>query len=291
VTYRRRSSPLHSAGAGAGALFCLALGAAALIVSDPILLAAIAAAVLGAAIGARVGGEVARTASFTLPFAVAIAGLNALLTRDGLTVIMRLGDLPLLGSTDVTLEATVYGLILGLRAVVVIACGMLYTAAIDPDEMLALLRPLSFRSALTATLATRMVPVLRRDARRLAEAQRCRPGPPPSRATLMRAATAGVLDRALDVAAVLEVRGYGASGAGRRRGRPRHRPWNRHDAAFAMAAAVVLALALTAGPLGGAAFSAYPGLEVGSGPGVLALAAGLVAAAVLPFADRRGIGR
>ena len=35
--------------------------------------------------------------------------INALVTRDGLTVIVRLGDLPLLGHTDVTLEATVYG--------------------------------------------------------------------------------------------------------------------------------------------------------------------------------------
>ena len=53
--------------------------------------------------------------------------------------------------------------------------------------------------------------MLARDARRLADAQRCRPGPPPSRARLVRAATAGVLDRALDVAAALEVRGYGAA--------------------------------------------------------------------------------
>lgn len=287
MSYRRRSSPLHSAGAGVGALFCFALGAAALMLSNPIVLAAVAVAVLGAAIGAGVGGQVARTVRFTLPFALAIAVLNALLTRDGLTVIVRLGDLPLIGQTDVTLEATVYGLILGLRAVVVIACGALYTAAVDPDEILALLRPLSFRSALTATLATRLVPVLLRDSRRLAEAQRCRPGPPPSRATLMRAATAGVLDRALDVAAVLEVRGYGAGGRGRRG----HRPWNRHDPAFATASAVILMLALAAGPLGGAGFSAYPALDVTSGAGVLAAAAGLVLAAALPFADRRGIGR
>ena len=140
-----------------------------------------------------------------------IALVNALVTRNGLTVIVRLGDLPVLGHTDVTLEATVYGSILGLRAVALILCGALYTAAVDPDEVLQLFRRVSFRSALTATLATRMVPVLMRDSRRLADAQRCRPGRPPSRVALMRAATAGVLDRALDVAAALEVRGYGAA--------------------------------------------------------------------------------
>ena len=102
--------------------------------------------------------------------------VNALVTRDGLTVIVRLGDLPVLGQTDVTLEATVYGAVLGLRAVALVLCGALYTAAVDPDEVLRLFRRVSFHSALTATLATRMVPVLARDSRRLADAQRCRPG-------------------------------------------------------------------------------------------------------------------
>jgi hypothetical protein len=43
-----------------------------------------------------------------------------------------------------------------------------------------------------------MVPVLKRAARHLADAQRCRLGPPPSRLALMRAACNGALeDRAL----------------------------------------------------------------------------------------------
>ncbi len=126
-----------------------------------------------------------------------------------------------------------------------ILSGALYTAAVDPDEVLRLLRRVSFHSALTATLATRMVPVLLRDSRRLADAQRCRPGPPPSRFSLMRAATAGVLDRALDVAAALEVRGYGAA----RRPPRRRRAYSRHDLAFAGAALAIVAgaVALRAG--------------------------------------------
>ena len=80
-----------------------------------------------------------------------------------------------------TLEATTYGGILGLRALIVIACFALHSAAVDPDELLRAFRRLSFRSALTAALATRMVPVLARDARRFRDAQRCRPGRPASR--------------------------------------------------------------------------------------------------------------
>src|SRR5690242_21570893 len=43
---------------------------------------------------------------------------------------------------------------------------------------LRLLRRVSYRSALTAALATRLVPVLARDASRMNEAARCRPHPP-----------------------------------------------------------------------------------------------------------------
>jgi energy-coupling factor transport system permease protein len=257
------------------------------MLSNPIALSAVALAVIGAAVGAGVGRQLAGMARWAVPFGLVIALLNALLARNGLTVIIRLGQLPILGHTDVTLEATVYGAILGLRAVVVILCGALYTAAVDPDEMLGLMRRLSFRSALTATLATRMVPVLLRDSRRLAEAQRCRPGRPPSRITLMRAAAGGVLDRALDVAAVLEVRGYGAASRP-----PRVRQaYGRHDLAFTAAAGIVLGLAI-AGRYGGlAGFSAYPTVWVPAGLEVLASSAGLLVVALAPFADRRGIGR
>jgi energy-coupling factor transport system permease protein len=287
VSYRRRASPLHSARAGAACAYCLALALAALMLSNPVTLAAVLVAVLAAGVGAGVGREMRRAVLFSLPLAVAIALVNALVTRNGLTVIVRLGNLPILGHTDITLEATAYGAILGLRAMAVILCGALYTAAVDPDQVLRLFRRVSFRSALSASLATRMVPILIRDSKRLADAQRCRPGRPPSRLQLMRAASNGVLDRALDVAAALEVRGYGALHRP-----PRERsPYSRHDLAFTAAAVAVLGLALASRIAGLAPFQAYPALRSPAGPGVLAVAAAIVVCAALPFADRRGIER
>jgi energy-coupling factor transport system permease protein len=288
LIYRRRASPLHAARVGVGCVWCLALALAALVLSAPVALGAVTLAIAVAGVRAGIGREMRRAAVFALPLGLAVMLVNALVVRDGLTVIVRLGHLPVLGQTDVTLEATVAGAVLGLRAVALIMCGALYTAAIDPDEVLRLFRRFSFHSALTATLATRMVPVLARDARRLADAQRCRPGRPPSRVQLMRAATAGVLDRALDVAAALEVRGYGAA---RRSPRSARRPWSRHDYAFALSAAGIVALAVTARAVGWARFASDPALHVPVGAGGLAVAAGLLGCALAPFADRRGIER
>ena len=288
MSYRRRASPLHAARAGAGCAYCASLLVAALVLSAPVALGAVLLAIAGAGVGAKVGRELRRAALFASGLGLAVMLINALVVRDGLTVIARLGNLPVFGQTDITLEATVSGAVLGARAVALVLCGALYTAAVDPDQVLRLFRRVSFHSALTATLATRMVPVLARDARRMAEAQRCRPGPPPSRARLVRAATAGVLDRALDVAAALEVRGYGSAGRAPRAGA---RPWSRHDIAFTVAAVAIVTLAVGGRVAGLERFSADPALHAPVSAGGLAVAAGLLVAALLPFADRRGIER
>jgi len=289
MTYRRRESPLHAARASIGAAFCLVLTAVALVIEHPLVLLALLGALLLAGAGARVGREVARAVFvFGLPFAFAIAAINALVVRDGATVLVRGWVVPVLGRLDVTLEATAYGAILGLRAMIALGCGALLSAAVDPDELLRGFRRLGFRSALTAALATRMVPVLARDAGRLRDAQRCRGGEPATRLALVRAVTSGALDRAVDVAAALEVRGYGAPGA-----RPARMPraWSRHDVAFGLAT-LGLAVLGTGAALGSwDGFGAYPRLVAPVGAGVLALSAALALLTVAPLLDRRGIGR
>jgi energy-coupling factor transport system permease protein len=290
MSYRRRASPLHAARAAVGIGWCVALAGAALVLANPVALGAVIVSVLAAGLLAGVGQELRRAALLAIPLAVTIAVVNALVTRDGLTVILRLGDLPVLGVTDVTLEATVYGAVLGLHAAALILVGALYSVAVDPDEVLRLFRRVSFRSALTATIATRMVPVLLRDSRRLADAQRCRPGRPPGRLQLMRATTAGVLDRALDVAAALEVRGYGAARAPARRAGQRS-PLSRHDLGFAASALGVLAIAIGARAGGLVPFRAYPTLDCPTGPRELLVALALVLCALAPFANRQGIER
>jgi energy-coupling factor transport system permease protein len=288
VIYRRRATPLHAARAAAGMLWCAALGAIALVSDHPVVLAGALVAVVGAGMAAGVGRELGRAARFAVPLALVLALINPLVVRDGLTVIARLGELPVLGRLDITLEATAYGGVLGLRALVLVLVGALYTAAVDPDEVLLLFRRAGFRSALTATLATRMVPVLARDGARLADAQRCRPpgAGRAHRAVVVRAVAAGALDRAVDVAATLEVRGYGSA----RRGAAPRRPWSRHDLAFAASAAVLFALVVAVQVAGALDFHAYPALRLAGGPVTWAVAAAVAVLALLPFLDRRGVG-
>ena len=282
MTYRRRASPLHAARAGVGAAWCVTLGLVALSIEHPLVLGVLLAAVLACAAAARVGRQVAVTLAWGLPFALAVALINTLVTRDGVTVLLRGWNLPALGQTDVTLEALVYSAILGLRFLIVIGCAGILAAAVDPDELLRAMRRLSVRSGVTAAVAARLMPVLARDARRLADAQRARGSGDAHRVAILRAVTTGALDRATDVAATLELRGFGA---GRRPAR-RRRPLSRHDLAFAASTVGLIALGVAIGVEDWAPFDAIPRIEAGA---ALVPALALALCALLPFADRRGI--
>jgi energy-coupling factor transport system permease protein len=288
VTYARRASPLHATRAAVASAWCIVLAIVALSFDHPLVLGALLATVVAAAGAARVGRRVAVSLLVALPFAVVIGLVNPLVVREGLTVIARLGTVPVFGALDVTAEATAYGGVLALRALVIIGCFALHSAAVDPDDLLRAFRRVSFRSALTAALATRLVPVLARDARRLHDAQRCLAGEPAPRRAVFRAVASGALDRAVDVAATLEVRGYGAA---RRPPREGGRPWSRHDLAFAASAVALAMLGVAAAVEGWAEFSAYPRFDAPVGAGVLLLCVALAVCTLAPFADRRGVDR
>ncbi len=288
MSFRRKASPLHAARAWIGASFCLALATVALSFEHPLLLLALLVSVLGAGAAAGVGRTVAgHVLLLGAPFAVLIALANALVTRTGSTVLIEGWTVPVLGQLDITLEAIAYGGLLGLRAMIVIGCGALMSAAVDSDELLRAFRRLGFRSALTAALATRMFGVLRRDAHRLHDAQKSRGTRSASSLHLVRAVLAGALDRSVDVAATLEVRGYGAA---RRAPRSVPGPWSRHDFGFAGAAAALVAVAVAAAVGSWEGFEAYPRLAARVDAGTMLLAGGLAAGTLLPFADRRGVG-
>ena len=290
MIYARRASPLHAARPVVGVAWCGALAACALVADHPLVLGALLAAVVAAGLAARVGDRMWTAAKIAVPIAVVWLVVEPLVLRHGLTVIARLGELPPFGQIDITLEATVAGGIYGLRTIVVILAFGLYAAAVDPDEVLRLFRRRGMRSALTVTVATRMVGVLQRDAARYDDGRRCRGAGEPSRLAVVRTVTTGALDRALDVSAALELRGYGVRPpAGR--GRSPASPWSRHDLAFAASALAIVALLVIGETTGAWRFDWDPRLTGAPLGQVGALSAALLVVVLAPFLDRRGIAR
>ena len=286
LVYTPRPRPLQSASPGAAISYLAAFVFIAFLYSNPIVLAAasLGAVIAGLAAGAR--RAVMLSLRLGLSLAILIVVVNGLVTDRGVTVLARLGHFALLGQVNVTAESLAAGAAIGLRAMAAMAAAGVYSACVDPDRVLRLLRPLASRSALTATLISRLVPVAARDSARLREAARLR-GPaaaPVGRAAFARRLLAGSLDRSVDVAATLELRGYGLSAS-----RPRHESRrSRHDRRFWIAALALAAFTLAARLAGAGDFEAYPRVEIATDAGTLAVAAAAVLAGMVPLRHPRG---
>jgi energy-coupling factor transport system permease protein len=291
--YTPRPGLLQAASPGAAVAYLGALVAVAFLYSNPLVLAAVGVAAALAGYTAGAGSAVRIALRMGLTLALLIVVVNVLVVDRGETVLLRLGEAPLLGRVDITAEAMVEGAILGLRAGVAMIAFAVYSACVDPDRVLRGLRPIAGRSALTAALISRLVPVAVADATRLRDAGRLR-GPaaaPVGRTTLLRRLLAGSLDRAVDVAATLELRGYALEPPRRSRfagafGGPRYpkssRKRSRYDRRFYLVGAAVLTAAIAGMALGADSFHAYPTIEVGIGPGTVVLSALIVLAGLAP---------
>jgi energy-coupling factor transport system permease protein len=282
LAYRPRRTPLGEAGALAASVYLGSLVLCAFAYSNPIVLAGAGAGVIVAGVAGRAVRALRAAARWGLALGAFIIAINGLVAQRGDTVVVHGLRLPLLGTTDVSAEGLAEGAILALRIVVVLMAFAVHSACVDPDRVLRMLRPLARRSALTATLVARLVPLAAADYLRIGEAAALR-GPaagPVGRGALARRLVAGSLDRAVDVAATLELRGYalGAprSGRGGRR--------SRHDARFIGAGVAIAAVGLGARITGVGFFDAYPVTVVDARAPTLALSAFIPIAALFPFA-------
>jgi energy-coupling factor transport system permease protein len=283
LAYAPGRSPLHRASPGASIAFLGGLAAVAFVLSSPLILLSVglAASLAGIAAGAR--RAVAASLRLALPLLIVMAAINVLVSHRGETILLRGWELPVLGNMDVTLESLAEGGRIGLLVLAAIIPFAVYSACVDPDRVLRNLRPLARHSALSAVVVSRLVPLAAADLSRLREAAALRgPGAEPvGRAVLSRRLVEGSLDRSIDVAATLELRGHSLPGRTRRR-RERSR-----DTAPVLAAAGLIALAaLAAGMAGAGGFETYPEIELATDPATLALCMALPVLALLPFALR-----
>jgi hypothetical protein len=110
---------------------------------------------------------------------------------------------------------------------------------------------------------------------------------------------AGSLDRAVDVAATLELRGYslgaptteGATRFSLHGWRKRYaagRPRSRYDRRFYAVGVVILIIAIAGKALGADGFSEYPATEIDSGGSTLAVAAMVALSGLAPLRRRSG---
>jgi energy-coupling factor transport system permease protein len=175
----------------------------------------------------------------TLSTALLFVVLTPFVEVIGTHVLWAGPTIPVLGRLDVTTEELRNGLYQGLRLGAVGLAFAVYALLLDHDRLLAA-AGWARRSTVAVALATRLVPLLERDARDLRLALRGRGvelGPVRQLSPLL----AGSLERGLNLAEAMEARGYGRPG----RTRMAQPAWTLDDkGALAVALALVVAGAL-----------------------------------------------
>jgi energy-coupling factor transporter transmembrane protein EcfT len=284
LAYAPGRSPLHRASPSGAVAYLGALALVGFIYPSPLVLLSAAAATVLAGYAAGAARAVRASLRLALPLLFFMVLVNALVSHRGDTVLVRGWEMPVLGNTDITLESLAAGGVIGLRVVAVVLVFAVYSACVDPDRVLRALRPIARRSAMTAGLVTRMVPLAAADGARLREAADLR-GPaaaPVGRAALARRLVEGSLDRAVDVAATLELRGHSLGARPQTRREP-----SREDLILIATGAAIALAAIAARIAGAGGFEAYPRIEMDMGQVTLALCAALLVLAAVPFALRR----
>jgi energy-coupling factor transport system permease protein len=175
----------------------------------------------------------------TLSTALLFVVLTPFVEVIGTHVLWSGPTIPVLGRLDVTTEELRNGLFQGLRLGAVGLAFAVYALLLDHDRLLAA-AGWARRSTVAVALATRLVPLLERDARDLRIALRGRGvelGPMRQLSPLL----AGSLERGLNLAEAMEARGYGRAG----RTRAPRTPWTLVDRlGLVVAVAVVVVGAL-----------------------------------------------
>lgn len=275
---RETGGPLQQARATSVVWWSLALGLCIALFMSPVVLGLILGATIVVARRSGVLREVMLALAISMPLAIGIALINPIASQQGVTVLIAGVHLPLVGTFDVTSEALIYGLILGLRTSALFALCALYVCCVSPDELLRVLRRHSVRSAITASLSVRFVPMLARDGANLAAARACRPGMPPSNATIVRAAFARSLERAGDSALALETRGFALARPLKTAPPPRRAA----DWVLLVSALLVAMLSIAGQVVGLCAMTPYPTTSIAFGPTDIAFALLIALCASLP---------
>lgn len=280
-SYSPRPGPLGTARPWIAGIYLAPLAIVAFTFANPIVLLAAGAAAVLAGVASGAGASIRGPLRWSIGLAVMVVLVNAIASQRGATILVRGWDLPVLGQIDISAEALVEGSVLALRIIVSLVVFAVWSACVDPDRVLRAIRPIAARSALTATLIARLVPLASSDGARMAEAGRLRgPGAAPlGRAAIARRLVAGSLDRSVDIASTLELRGYGL---GIRSRLPRHA--RQPGEGLLLAAGVALLLLLAGAALAGlGSFDAYPTIAMDHDWATLAFAVALPVVAMVPF--------
>jgi energy-coupling factor transport system permease protein len=153
-------------------LFVTIIGA--MIVSNPVLLAGFMAVIVYGLFAAKGIGNWLRSLRIFLLMIAILLIINILVSDLGTTILWRGPVIPILGRVIISWETIVYGMVMGLRLLIVFSVFVLYNRVMDPDKALSILARIFPNSALLVALTAKSIPHMSLQLQRTAEIHQCR---------------------------------------------------------------------------------------------------------------------
>ncbi|HEU4965173.1 MAG TPA: energy-coupling factor transporter transmembrane component T [Bacilli bacterium] len=256
----------YSLHAGSLLLYPLLLLILAVLIPHPLFLL-MQLVVTGVALVLSGGGRsFKRLMQYLWPLLALIVLINALINKNGETLLWSGPDLPWFGELRITWEATLYGLVMVVRMLDVMIASTLYMTWLSPDRALSLASKWAGRSAVTAMLTARLVPYLGEQAAQVGDVmatrglrmgegslwQRLR-----ARQPILNVVLVSSLEGSWQVAEAMEARGYGQ---GKRTAYSRER-WTRTDALLCLTVLLTVGLSIWLVVTETASYHYYPVLQ------------------------------
>lgn len=177
LTYKKRDTFLQRLHPIPGILLIVLYIAAFLTIDNPLYLMGVFLSLLLLSYFDGCLNEILKYGEIIFPFAFLIMILNPLIVKNGSTVIYSGHfNIPVLGRVRITLEAVLYGIVIGLRMVfVVMVCGF-FNMVINPDRAFTFFSKFMKKSALLMSMTIRLFPQIMKSYRSVVEAEKLRGG-------------------------------------------------------------------------------------------------------------------
>ncbi|SNS16203.1 energy-coupling factor transport system permease protein [Anaerovirgula multivorans] len=155
-------------------LYILIMMIGTILTTNPFILMGFMTAVVFALIVAKSFKTWIRSLRMYGYMVIMLMTINLFINNMGATVLWVGPVVPVFGRISISLEAIIFGLVMGLRLFIIYSLFIFYNRVMDPDKALSVFSKVFPKSALLVALTTKTIPYMSQQLQSASEIQQCR---------------------------------------------------------------------------------------------------------------------